>query len=233
MTTKTKKIIENDEFNIYQDTKKSNLYTIEFSQKSKILIQSLIKTKILLGSFPSDDYTSLFINANSIQTLKQYQNQLKSINNTRKLNYNTLLQFVKTLSKQIKYLINFEYKSFYAFNTENIIVINESIFIYLSNELLNIHPNTETIEIIYPFPKNLNSFYISPELYKMDTIPSSIHYKTIYYSLSALAIDQIHENDFENDDKIKNLESLKNTKLYFLLLRCLDEDIKNRSILFI
>ena len=233
MTTKTKKIIENDEFNIYQDTKKSNLYTIEFSQKSKILIQSLIKTKILLGSFPSDDYTSLFINANSIQTLKQYQNQLKSINNTRKLNYNTLLQFVKTLSKQIKYLINFEYKSFYAFNTENIIVINESIFVYLSNELLNIHPNTETIEIMYPFPKNLKSFYISPELYKTDTIPSSIHYKTIYYSLSALTIDQIHENDFENDDKIKNLESLKNTKLYFLLLRCLDEDIKNRSILFI
>jgi len=242
LTKNVKTIIENDEFKIIQDTKKPNLYTINFFQKSKTLIQSLSKTKIILGSIPSDDYTSLYVNASSVQTFEQYKTQLKNTNNTTKFSYNTLLHMIQNLSRQLNYLINFEYKTFYAYNTENIIVINETVFVYLSNEIVNINPLTETIEIMYPYPKILKTFYISPELYKLHTVPSNVHYKTIYYSLSSLVIDQIQDvnesinksiNESIINDKIKILESIQNTKLYFLLIRCLDEDIKNRSILFI
>ena len=194
---------------------------------------------------PSDDYKSLYINATSVQTLEQYQTKLKKQKNTTKFSYNTVLNLIETLSRQLNYLINFEYKSFHAYNTENIIVINETIFVYLSNELLDINPDKETIEITYPYPKNSNTFYISPELFNLDTIPSDVHYKTIYYSLSALAINQLQNQndqnlDFQNlDDQQENqyqnyvLESIKNTKLYFLLKRCLDEDINKRCIIFI
>ena len=234
----SKTIIENEEYRIVQDTKRENLYTIEFFKQSKPLIKSIIKTRIML---PSDDYKSLYINATSVETLEQYQTKLKKQKNTTKFSYNTVLNLIETLSRQLNYLINFEYKSFHAYNTENIIVINETIFVYLSNELLDINPDKETIEITYPYPKNSNTFYISPELFNLDTIPSDVHYKTIYYSLSALAINQLQNQDnknldnknLDNQDQNYILESIKNTKLYFLLKRCLDEDINRRSIIFI
>ena len=90
LTKNIKTIIENDEFKIIQDTKKPNLYTINFFQKSKTLIQSLSKTKIILGSITSHDYTSLYVNASSIQTLEQYKTQLKNTNNTNRCNFSAI-----------------------------------------------------------------------------------------------------------------------------------------------
>ena len=222
-TNNKNKIIENNEFKIYQDTKKESYFIIEFNEPSKSLINSLIKTKILLGASSSDDYTSIFFTSYTIETLEQFKNKNKKINNTTRMTYNNALQMTETLSKQLNYLIINEYKSFYAYNTENIIVINESIFIYLSNDdLLFINSDTQKIEITFPFSKKSKTLFISPELSEINTLPCNIHYKTIYYSLSSLIINLLQDE-----------KTIYNTKLYFLLMRCLDEEIENRSILFI
>jgi hypothetical protein len=101
------------------------------------------------------------------------------------------------------------------------------------------------IQISYPFSQN--DFFISPELLKIKEIPSYIHYKTCYFSLGLFILYILTNNDemyseylkgYENDRYIKISEWLetvhiKNTKLYFVLSRCLNKIPENRKILFI
>ena len=85
-TNNKNKIIENNEFKIYQDTKKESYFIIEFNEPSKSLINSLIKTKILLGASSSDDYTSIFFTSYTIETLEQFKNKNIRINTKNYLN---------------------------------------------------------------------------------------------------------------------------------------------------
>jgi len=98
------------------------------------------------------------------------------------------------------------------------------------------------IQISCPF--TANDFYVSPELLNINKLPSYVHYKTSYFSLACLIIYSLSSNDkfykeYLNDKQpdriieILNNHPIKNTKMYWLLSRCLVEDPKNRSILFI
>ena len=97
--------------------------------------------------------------------------------------------------------------------------------------------------ISYPFSKE--DFYVSPELLNLNELPSYVHYKTGYFSLGCLILYALlTDNDFYNKylkeesneiniETILNLHPIKNTKLYWLLSRCLIKDPKQRSILLI
>ena len=98
------------------------------------------------------------------------------------------------------------------------------------------------------FPFSQDDFLLSPELCNVKELPANVHYKTIYFSLGSLIIYGLTGNmDFLNDEngneddkpiyqKLNNtLECLpiRGSKLYWLLKRCLDEEPKRRSIIFI
>ena len=79
---------------------------------------------------------------------------------------------------------------------------------------------------------------------RITELPSYIHYKTAYYSLACLVIHALTSDDYfieeENEESFhekitKQLDILqiKGTKLYYLLKKCLEEDPKERSIMFI
>jgi hypothetical protein len=79
---------------------------------------------------------------------------------------------------------------------------------------------------------------------KIKVLPSSVHYKTSYFSLGCLLLYAFNGNDdfykeYVIDGNCKKLVDclnklpFKNTKLYWLLSRCLVEDHENRTILFI
>ena len=89
-----------------------------------------------------------------------------------------------------------------------------------------------------------NDFFFSPELLKIKELPSKIHYKTAYFSLGILLIyvllgdDEFYRDYLKHKHSEKMLESLnshpvKNTRIYWLLSRCLVEEAKNRSIILI
>ena len=93
-------------------------------------------------------------------------------------------------------------------------------------------------------PFNNTDFFVSPEILKIKTLPSYVHYKTAYFSLACLAIYVLlSEPDFyneylnhKNSETIINsldLHPVKDTKLYWLLSRCLVEEAEKRSILFV
>ena len=219
--------------NGYQIIQEQNKYCIKLEKSNESLIKSMTKTKIILGPTITNNYTVLSFHANNIQTWKEYSK-------AGKVSYNTFMRLVYYLSIQLKYLIETCNKTFIGYSLEHIFVINHERFIYLHvNQLHNIH--NEFIDITYPFSQD--EFYMSPEHRTIKEIPATIHYKSCYYSLACLIIhcysnpkyDLNNMNNDMNNDMNNKLELLpiKDTKLYYLLKRCISEDIKNRCILYI
>jgi hypothetical protein len=116
----------------------------------------------------------------------------------------------------------------------NIIVIDDDKFVYLSNDdLLKL---SESNNFSFTKPFNRNGF-ISPELLKINSIPSELNYKTIYYSLGALVVyflfDKNINKDGFNNDINEILKPIEGTKLFGLIIRCLFQEANERSIVYI
>ena len=208
-----------DEFQIENS---NNKFTFYLKNPNKSILLSLIKTGILLGGTITDNFQTITFKAHSVETLSFFIEK-KEINY-----YDLSLNIFYFITKQLEYLINKEKKCFYAFKPENFLVIDNNKIIYLSNDLLEIKDNYLTIW--KPFPPK--QYYISPELSKIFTLPSKIHYKTIYYSLALLIINFYYDTSIINLNR-NNIDKIKGTKLYYALNRCLEDNPENRTILFI
>jgi hypothetical protein len=72
----------------------------------------------------------------------------------------------------------------------------------------------------------------------MNELPFSLHYKSIYYSLGALVLyflfetqmNEIQENN--NDTIVKILKPIKETKLYWFLVRIMNQQPEERWLYF-
>ena len=235
-------IIKRDDFKITQDDKNEHSFSIIFATNSELLIRSISNTKIIPGMSISDNYDLVSFNASSVESFKQYQDYSKE------MSYSSSLKMVLDLSLQLNYLQNKYKKTFLGYNPDNLIVVDGNKFIYISNEHLIDIDDEEEITITFPFSQN--DFLMSPELCNIKELPAKAHYKTAYFSLGTIIIigqigniGNMGNMDFLSDEPdepinkkmIDILErlSIKGTKLYWLLKRCLDEEPKRRSIIFI
>jgi hypothetical protein len=153
--------------------------------------------------------------------------------------YLNTLKLVYHLTKQVSYLIEEESHCFYQFTPENIIVIDNTKFIYLSlNHLKKIIEGTELMKFIAPFDRD---GFVSPELLEVKSVPSMINYRTIYYSLGLLVMDCLFDyinqeiditdiTNITNNNNNNILNPIKDTKLFYLIKRCLHEDPTSRVI---
>jgi len=221
--------LSTDEFSVYKNKEQSTLFTIEFQVNSESLIDSMIKSKLIISSFISDDYKIFSFRASSVKSLKKF------ISNRENINYENTLKMIVSLCNQFQYLITIKYECFYKYIIENIIVIDDDKFIYLSNEDLIKLSESNKIKFIKPFNRE---GFISPELLKITSIPSELNYKTIYYSLGALVVYFLFDKNINNKDSLKYdlneiLKPIEGTKLFGLLNRCLCEEANSRSVIYI
>lgn len=123
-------------------------------------------------------------------------------------------------------------------NINDIMVINPRLaiptFFYMNTKyLLPIKENK--LEITIPFLKN-NQF-LSPELLNIKEIPSHVNKKSIYYSIGVLISYVINSSLFKNkytqQDIINNLDTIYQTKLYYAVMRCFNENSQDRFLLYI
>ena len=221
--------LSTDEFSVYKNKDDNTLFTIEFQKSSESLINSMIKTKVIIASSISDDYKILSFRCSSVKSFKKFHS------NRENINYENTLKIIVSLCKQFQYLITIEYECFYEYVIENIIVIDDDKFIYLSNEDLLKLSESNKINFIKPFNRE---GFISPELLKINSIPSELNYKTIYYSLGALVVYFLFNKNINNKDGLKYdlneiLKPIEGTKLFGLLNRCLCEEANSRSIIYL
>jgi hypothetical protein len=235
-------IIKKDNFIIWRDKNKS-LFKIEFKYTAYSLINSLIKSRIIPGAYTDEKYRIIKFKAHSVKTLKQYQHDYQLAHGRRNIAIPDAAKLISTLTKQLSYLIQKESSTIIGYNSEEMIVINDEKFAFLSSELVaDIDPESQLAMISCPF--STNDFFVSPELFKIKELPAFIHYKTSYFSLACLALHLLLEDDefyteytkHKQPEKIlQKLSSkpIKETKLYWLLSRCLVEEPSERSILLI
>jgi hypothetical protein len=236
-----KVILKHENFEVISHEKSQ--FTIEFKHRAHKIINSIIKTRIIPGSSTNENYKLIKFKAETVKSLKEFQDNSYAKHGKKGLIVPDIAKMVRSLSSQLCNLIEEQSSTIIGYNPENIIVINDEKFAFLGSEFVaKIDEDTEEAIISCPF--NVTEFFVSPELLKIKEIPAYIHYKIAYFSLACLLIFSITcDNEFYTEFLIhkepqKMLEVLnnhptKNTRIYWLLSRCLVEEAKNRSIILI
>lgn len=207
-----KSITENNLYSLFKTGKYSYKLFIK-SENSKPLYWSLLKTNIIKGAFYNSEEKMLYFTAEKIETIDKKD----------KISAAKCIKMIDTLTQQIKYLEQINY-AFYGHNVSDILVINDDIFININaNTLLPITNNS--IIFLYPFKK---PYFLNPEISMITSLPSKIHFKSGYYSLAALIIycllnEDIQDNKDKNEEEV--LKPIFYTKIYWFLKRCLHKRI--------
>ena len=205
--------LSTDEFSVYKNEKDNTL--------------------LIIASSIGDEYKSISFIASSVKSFKKF------ISKKENITYENALKIIFSLTKQFQYLITKEYLCFYEYIIENIIVIDNEKFIYISNEDLLELSESNKIQFFKPFNRE---GFISPELLKINSIPSELNYKTVYYSLGAWVVYFLFDKNINNDDINNNdinhnlnkiLKPIEGTRLFGLLNKCLFEEANIRSIIYI
>jgi hypothetical protein len=234
-------IVKSENYEIYKLEK--SIYKIKFRNTEYSLVNSLVKSRLIIGSSTDEYYKTITFKAETLKTFRQYLHDYKVRTGKPTLLISDAAKMVRSLVKQLSYLLEKCSSTIIGYTTEEIIVINDDIFAYLGSEFVaNFDADTEMAMISCPFsPKD---FFFSPEILEIRELPGYIHYKTSYFSLACLIIHTLLGDDefyieylkYKQSSKIVeylNNHPIKDTRLYWLLSRCLVEEPKNRSILLI
>jgi serine/threonine protein kinase len=83
-------------------------------------------------------------------------------------------------------------------------------------------------------------YFSNPEIMELTSLPSEINYKCSFYSLGVLVVLYLLNNfllvgnEIKRVDEIENiLRPIYNTKIYWFIKRCLEENIDKRVLLLI
>lgn len=208
-------IIDNNVCTLFQTGKYSYELFIK-GKNNKPIYWSLLKTNIIKGAFYNSEEKMLYFTAEKVSIIDT--NVKKEI----KISEAKCIKMIDTLTRQIKYLETIQY-AFYGHNVSDILVINDDIFININaNTLLPITNNS--ITFLYPFEK---PYFLNPEISTITRLPSKIHFKSGYYSLAALIIYCLLNEDIQGDNKKEEevLRPIFYTKIYWFLKRCLHKRI--------
>ena len=189
--------------------------------------------KMLKSSYYDDETNSIFFSAENVISLKQYILD----KNDKKLSYATCIKLIDDLSKQLFCLNDLGY-GFYGFDINDILVIDNTFIFCSTQYLLELDESDNTNIIFTSLIKK--PYFSNTELFKLTSLPSKINHKCCYYSLGLLVVFLLVNkyllvgNEFKTSKEIDNiLQPINNTKIYWFLKRCLDDDINNRKLLLV
>lgn len=174
--------------------------------------------------------------------------------------YKQAILMIGSLSAQLTALHR-KRLSFYTFDLDSILVINNNIFIMV-NPALVVPVNGNGL-LTFLSPVKTNNPFICPEIANYTVLPFHCNYTNIYYSFAVLVIYCLYdvqlplistkethqyrgkdddessedEEDFTIDNVIEGrnavLSKLYGTKLYWFLTRCLEENGTLRQLYYI
>ena len=198
----------------------------------------------LINCLDKTNQNSIFFYATEVQPLKEFIKQ--------KLIYSEIYDIFHNVGSQLQDLHK-KKLTIPFFSISDIIVIkhNEShIFLYINEKkLYTIHDGK--IQIDTPLD---NSMFFSPELESIKILPTTISFKSGFFSLASMVATIInpkkldkttiekgffwksqrpknYKHDFHNKSLL--LDMIYNTELYWALERCLTINPNNRYFLFI
>jgi len=234
-------VIKSENYEIYK--LENSIYKISFHSTAYSLVNSLVRSRLIMGSSTDENYKTITFKAESVKTFCQYMHDYAVRTGKKALLVSDAARMIRSLVHQLSYLLEKDSSTIIGYNPEELIVINDEKFAFLGSELVaNFDADTEYAIISYPFSSK--DFFFSPEIIRIKEIPAYVHYKTSYFSLACLIIYAVlGDNEFyteylrhkQTEKIIEYLDNhpIKQTKIYWLLSRCLVEEPNNRSIILI
>lgn len=221
-------------YNATEDMSSDHLYLYQLAIHDKeyfpLLCKSIIKTDILSLSFIDYETHTFFFHATRAEPLVSFLKKKKS------LTYLECVHCIENISKQMIFLKENGY-AFSGFDIEDILVVDEDIFMVVCGEYICSIGDFSSLYFYTPFKKPAFS---NPELLEISSLPSSIHYRSSYYSLGTLIVFCFFNQYLLVGNEYKTLEEIEimldpifHTKLYWFLKRCFHEHAKQRTLLFI
>ena len=204
-------------------------YSLQINGEHNTPLYRTIQTIIKSSHYDYDTNTILF-SAEKVQLFKHYLLEHK----THTLSHIECIRLIDNLSQQIFYLHKLGY-GLYGFDINDILTI-DGISIFCNAYYLS---PLQQDNIICTSPIT-PPYFSNPEVFKLTTLPFEINYKCSYYSLGLLVVFSLLNiyllvgNELKTHQEILQiLEPLYNTKIYWFLIRCFDDDINNRKLLLI
>lgn len=197
------------------------------------MYKSITKTNILSNAFFYDLNEDLMgPNEQTIIFTAENIKPLSTLLKEGKLTNQMAIKMTHDLSKQIAYLETV-CLAFYGFELDDILVINDDIFLIASiKHLLKIAPDN----CLYFYNPMGKPYFPTPELNKLTKLPAKIDYRSSYYSLGALilfSLTNIYIFAEEEEDLDHILEPIYYTKMFWFIRRCFKEKSEERILLFI
>ena len=141
------------------------------------------------------------------------------------LDYDECIEFIFCLKRQQEFMEKHS-ASFYYFSPDEIIVINNNIFI--ATNPTEPFDSRGILKLYRPYNRNKPNAIFSPEL-SCNILPAFVSYKTSYYSLGAMAIFLM----FGPAVGESGLSQIAQTKLYWFLRRCINKLPEDRYLIYI
>ena len=209
--------------NVSIEKMKNNKYKLNYEEGNYKYFWKFIKE--LIGEKNNN------FEAHSVVSLKELLKEKKN-----QLSYHHLSLFFKQVGNQYVNLERDGYGKVFI-NLDDIVVIHKnedkrgSIFLCLGlDDVIKIEKNE--IKINFPYKKSRNSTFFSPELKNGKKFPLKIKKQSCIFSLCALIVSCL-KPDFNLENYKHELSCIEETKLYYALVRCLEEEPYNRYYLWI
>lgn len=138
----------------------------------------------------------------------------------RKLTYSDAVQLFLNIEIQSE-LLEQDKRGILFLSPKKIFILNDR-FVVLDDSAL-FQTKDDELFINRPFEKN--SEFLSPETKSISKIPHRIHRSAMYYSFALMIIKLMGLSE--------DMREIKNTKLYFMLKKCLATDPTKRYFIYI
>jgi len=223
--------------NMFKKTN-ANTYHLFFSlsldniepEEISILNRALVNCKLLSGATLITRQTATYIQFRALSA--SFLCDIPSLY----LDLERIEKLMKSLLRQLETMKNDldTPASFFGFNTNKIAVINYGLnnetYVYLDWEnIVRLEHDGDTMIITSP-PLDLGTQYFSPEQLGITTIPNSVPYQSVYYSLGKVVLILMNQSSLSD---ITPHSPFYRTSVYYLLSRCLEEDYTQRNIMWV
>ena len=226
------------ETNDYKIIKREkNMWEVRFAAAEFPLITSL-QNSHLRGAIVASNYKSIIFKANSLQPYAEFRSK-----HPGKLPAKLAAELAAGLARQLWAMQQQTRHTIIGLAPEHVWIVNDTTPAYIGCEFVS-QIEGDSVKVTTPF--SVSEFFAAPELVKITELPSTAHYRAAYFSIGCFILYAIHNDktfyanylrirasNLRDIDKCLDNVSFKDTKLYWLLSRCLDEDPKNRCIFFV
>lgn len=172
----------------------------------------------------------IIIRGRKVQTLDRFLKEREKSCGKSVMSYHDCLKMLHDLEQQNRELLS-ESLCIFCIRSEDILVVDGEKFVFVNSDYVKKVDSGGRIQFFSPFRR---VGFFSPELAAIHALPSSVGWKTFYYSLGSLISCCISGKRVEDKTLLADsLKHIEKTKLYWTILRLVTVDLENRRFLYI